>query len=84
MNLESFSSENSSRRVLKELLGEFSAGSTDLSTKFATVQDQTKKVAAKVENLDSVVKSMKASIAFTKEFEKRLVKLENTTQTFKD
>lgn len=84
MNLESFSSETSSRRVLKELLGEFSATSTDLSAKFATVQDQTKKVSAKVENLDTVVKSMKGSIAFVKEFEKRVTKLENTTQTFKD
>lgn len=59
MNLESFSTETSSRRVLKELLGEFSTTAQDLSTKVNTNQDQTKSVKQKVENLDVIVKSMK-------------------------
>jgi len=77
--METFSTETSSRRVLKELLSEFSTTANDLTTKFITVQDQTKGVKQKVENLDVIVKSMKESIKFTKEFEKRVTKLENTT-----
>lgn len=36
MNMETFGVETSSRRVLKELLAEFSTTATDLTTKFAT------------------------------------------------
>jgi polyhydroxyalkanoate synthesis regulator phasin len=79
MNMETFSTETSSRRVLKELLGEFSTTANDLTTKFATNQDQTKNVKQKVENLDVIVKGMKENIKFVKEFEKRVTKLENTT-----
>ena len=83
-NFESFINETAARKVLKELLGEFSTGVEDVRTRCVANDEKLKNHKVSLEKHDGLIKKVQAKAEAVDKFNKRLTDCEQKLETMRD